>query len=175
MYYIHCYHPPSVIHSDMVYDPEYMTGLYQRKAQTLWIVTSSSECYIWMHTDKITDFFYVTSMLCFTLLYDVALCVKMRYVILCIKRLLIDWLIGINQAVNYFELAYISDFMRVSTIGFTYESLLGCNLARWRQWRERRSFYSFSVPSLTAAFAPCTYYIITTYYTQAQGDLQWYR
>ena len=32
-------------------------------------------------------------MLCFTLLYVVALCVKMRYVILCIKRLLIDWLI----------------------------------------------------------------------------------
>jgi len=30
----------------MVYDPEYMTGLYQREAQTLWIVTSSSECYI---------------------------------------------------------------------------------------------------------------------------------
>ena len=28
MYYIHYYHPPSVIHSDMVYDPEYMTGLY---------------------------------------------------------------------------------------------------------------------------------------------------
>ena len=30
--------PPSVIQSDMVYefyDPEYMTGLYQRKAQTL--------------------------------------------------------------------------------------------------------------------------------------------
>jgi len=27
-------------------DPEYMTGLYQREAQTLWIVTSSSECYI---------------------------------------------------------------------------------------------------------------------------------
>ena len=37
--------------------------------------------------------FYVTSVLCFTLLYVVALCVKMRYVILCIKRLLIDWLI----------------------------------------------------------------------------------
>jgi len=37
MYYIHYYHPPSVIHSDMVYDPEYMTGLYQREAQTLWI------------------------------------------------------------------------------------------------------------------------------------------
>ena len=36
--------------------------------------------------------FYVTSMLCFTLLYVVALCVKMCYVILCIKRLLIDWL-----------------------------------------------------------------------------------
>jgi len=36
----------SVIHSDMVYDPEYTTGLYQREAQTLWIVTSSSECYI---------------------------------------------------------------------------------------------------------------------------------
>jgi len=32
MYYIHYYHPPSVIHSDMVYDPEYMTGLYQREA-----------------------------------------------------------------------------------------------------------------------------------------------
>jgi len=32
-------------------------------------------------------------MLCFTLLYVVALCVKMHYVILCIKRLLIDWLI----------------------------------------------------------------------------------
>jgi len=29
-------------------------------------------------------------MLCFTLLYVVALCVKMRYVILCIKRLLTD-------------------------------------------------------------------------------------
>jgi len=28
-------HPPSVMHSDMVYDPEYMTGLYQREAQTL--------------------------------------------------------------------------------------------------------------------------------------------
>ena len=42
MYYIHYYHPPSVIHSDMVYGPEYMTGLYQREAQTLWIVTSSS-------------------------------------------------------------------------------------------------------------------------------------
>jgi len=38
-----------------------------------------------------TKLFYVTSMLCFTLLYVVALCVKMRYVILCIKRLLIDW------------------------------------------------------------------------------------
>ena len=37
-----------------------------------------------------TKLFYVTSMLCFTLLYVVALCVKMRYVILCIKRLLID-------------------------------------------------------------------------------------
>jgi len=36
--------------------------------------------------------FYVTSMLCFTVAYVVALCVKMRYVILCIKRLLIDWL-----------------------------------------------------------------------------------
>jgi len=46
MYYIHYYHPPSVIHSHMVYDPEYMTGLYKREAQTLWIVTSSSECYI---------------------------------------------------------------------------------------------------------------------------------
>ena len=47
MYYIHYYHPPpSVIHSDMVYDPQYMTGLYQREAQTLWIVTSSSECNI---------------------------------------------------------------------------------------------------------------------------------
>jgi len=32
----------------------------------------------------------VTNMLCFTLLYVVALCVKMRCVILCIKRLLID-------------------------------------------------------------------------------------
>ena len=37
---------------------------------------------------------------------------------------------GINQAVNYFKLAYICDFMTVSTSGFTYESLLGCNLAR---------------------------------------------
>jgi len=33
-------------YSDMVYDPEYTTGLYQREAQTSWIVTSSSECYI---------------------------------------------------------------------------------------------------------------------------------
>jgi len=46
MYYIHYYTTPSVIRSDMVYDPEYMTGLHQREAQTLWIVTSSSECYI---------------------------------------------------------------------------------------------------------------------------------
>jgi len=37
-----------------------------------------------------------------------------------------------NQAVSYFKPAYICDFMRVSTSGFTYESLLGCNLARWR-------------------------------------------
>jgi len=44
---IHVLHPllppPSVIHGDMVYDPEYTTGLYQREAQTLWTVTSSSE------------------------------------------------------------------------------------------------------------------------------------
>jgi len=46
MYYTHYYHPPSVIQSDMVYDPEYTTGLYQREAQILWTVTSSSECYI---------------------------------------------------------------------------------------------------------------------------------
>ena len=46
MYYTHYYPPLSVIHSDMVYDPEYTTGLYQRKPQTLWTVTSSSECYI---------------------------------------------------------------------------------------------------------------------------------
>ena len=46
MHYIHHYHPPSVIHSDMVNDPEYMTGLYQKEAQTLWMVTSSLECYI---------------------------------------------------------------------------------------------------------------------------------
>jgi len=46
MYDTHYCHPPSVIHSDMVYDPEYTTGLCQREAQTLWIVTSSSECYI---------------------------------------------------------------------------------------------------------------------------------
>jgi len=43
--------PRHVIHSYMVYDPEYTTGLYQREPQTLWTVTSSSECYIWMHTD----------------------------------------------------------------------------------------------------------------------------
>jgi len=47
---IHVLHPllppQSVIHSDMVYDPEHMTGLYQREPQILWIVTSSSECYI---------------------------------------------------------------------------------------------------------------------------------
>jgi len=42
--------PPSVIHSDVVYDLEYMTGLYQREAQTLWTVTSSSECYILTYT-----------------------------------------------------------------------------------------------------------------------------
>jgi len=33
----------------MVYDPEYTTGLYQREPQTLWTVTSSSECVIEMH------------------------------------------------------------------------------------------------------------------------------
>jgi len=43
--------PPPVIHSDMVYDQEHMTGLYQKEPQILWIVTSSSECYIWTHTD----------------------------------------------------------------------------------------------------------------------------
>ena len=31
-------------------------------------------------------------LVCYVLLYVVALCVKMRYVILCIKRLLTDWL-----------------------------------------------------------------------------------
>ena len=31
-------------------------------------------------------------LVCYVLLYVVAFCVKMRYVILCIKRLLIDWL-----------------------------------------------------------------------------------
>jgi len=40
---------------------------------------------------------------------------------------------GINQDVNYFKLAYICDFMRVYTSGFTNESLLGCNLARVAQ------------------------------------------
>jgi len=47
---IHVLHPllppPSGMHSDMVYDTEYMTGLYQREPLTLWIVISSSECYI---------------------------------------------------------------------------------------------------------------------------------
>jgi len=46
---IHVLHPllpPPVIHSDTVYDPEHTTGLYQRVPQTLWIVTSSSECFI---------------------------------------------------------------------------------------------------------------------------------
>ena len=42
----HTCHTRRGLHSDMVYDPEYTTGLYQREAQTLWIVTSSSECYI---------------------------------------------------------------------------------------------------------------------------------
>jgi len=37
-----------------------------------------------------------------------------------------------HHLVSVFLLAYICDFMRVSTSGFTYESLLGCNLARWR-------------------------------------------
>jgi len=36
-------------------------------------------------------------MLCFTLLYAVALCVKMRYVILCIKRLLIEAIVVLRQ------------------------------------------------------------------------------
>jgi len=46
MYYIHYYHPPSVIHSDMVYDPEHTTGLYQIEPLTWWTVILSSECYI---------------------------------------------------------------------------------------------------------------------------------
>jgi len=47
---IHVLHPllppSSVIHSDMVYDPEHTTALYQREPQTLWTIISSSECYI---------------------------------------------------------------------------------------------------------------------------------
>jgi len=44
---VHILHPLlPVINSDMVYDPGYTTGLYQRKPQTLWTVTSSSACYI---------------------------------------------------------------------------------------------------------------------------------
>jgi len=46
MYYIHYYHPLLVLHSDIAYDPEYTTGLYQRELQALWIVISSSKCYI---------------------------------------------------------------------------------------------------------------------------------
>ena len=38
--------PGLSITRDMVYDPEYTTGLYQREPQTLWTVSSSSECYI---------------------------------------------------------------------------------------------------------------------------------
>jgi len=61
--------------------------------------------------------FYVTSMLCFTLLYVVALCFKMRYLILCIKRLLIDWLIG-NQcyksAINHCSHGQLNWQMRIT-------------------------------------------------------------
>ena len=32
MYYIHYYHPPSVIHSDMVYYPEYDRTLPERSS-----------------------------------------------------------------------------------------------------------------------------------------------
>ena len=65
MYYIHYYHPPSVIHKDMVYDPEYMTRLYQREAQILWIVTSSSECYIC----RITFIDYISMIISYTCHY----------------------------------------------------------------------------------------------------------
>jgi len=69
-YYIHYHHPASVIHSDMVYDPEHTTGLYQREPQILWIVISSSECYIWTHTDSISEYML---QVCYVFLYVVAI------------------------------------------------------------------------------------------------------
>jgi len=36
-------------------------------------------------------------LVCYVLLYVVALCAKMRYAILCIKQLLIDWLLAASS------------------------------------------------------------------------------
>jgi len=94
MYYTHYYQPPSVIHSDMVYDPEYTTGFYQREPQTLWSVISSSECYIWTQTDKISD--YVTSMLFFTVCRSyTSHCVSKSVMSFCLLNdyWLTDWLV----------------------------------------------------------------------------------
>jgi len=41
--------------------------------------------------------------------------------------------LGIYQVVIYSKQAYTCDFTRLSTSGFTYELLPGCNLAHWRQ------------------------------------------
>jgi len=40
-------------------------------------------------------------LVCYVLLYAVASCVKMRYVILCIKRLLIDWLVQQSEQITH--------------------------------------------------------------------------
>ena len=73
-------------------------------------------------------------MLCFTLLYVVALCIKMRYVILCIKRLLIDWLIVVksrlmdhltfNRLLNSHQSAYCQHHSTETALLYIHDHLV---------------------------------------------------
>jgi len=51
------------------------------------------DCNVIIRMLNLNAYWLNNRLVCYVLLYVVALCVKMRYVIVCIKRLLIDWLI----------------------------------------------------------------------------------
>ena len=70
----------------MVYDPEYMTGLPERSSNLVdcnFIIRMLYLNAYWLNNGLFM------LLVCYVLLYVVALCVKMRYAILCIKRLFI--------------------------------------------------------------------------------------
>ena len=58
------------------------------------------DCNVIIRMLNLNAYWLNNRLVCYVLLYVVALCVKMRYVILCIKRLLIDWLIDSHNESN---------------------------------------------------------------------------